>query len=80
MLHPSDNKMFLWKPARNVVNVPGKYHGFAWHRTCLKIDMVKIVKCSKKMRCQKAPDERQRFQEVSCSLAEVLGPEALHLP
>ena len=70
---PSDNKMFLWKPAMNVV--PGKYLRFTRCRTCLKIDMVEMLKCSKKMTCQKLPDENQTFQEVSCSLAEVLRPE-----
>lgn len=74
---PSDNKMFLWKPAMNVVNVPGKYLRFTQHRTCLKIDMVEMMKCSMKMRCQKLPDKMQSFQKVSCSLAEVLRPEDL---
>lgn len=36
-----------------------------------------MMKRSMKMRCQKLPDEMQSFQEVSCSLAEVLRPEDL---
>lgn len=42
----------------NVVNVPGKY-SFTLLRTCLKIDMVEMMKCSKKMRRQKLPDKKQ---------------------
>lgn len=61
----------------NVVNVPGNYLHFARHRTCLKIDIVEMLKCSKKVRCQKLPEEKQSFQEVSCFLAEVLGSEDL---
>jgi len=74
---PSNNKMFVWKPAANVVNVPAKYLRFTQRRTCLKTDMVEMLKCSKKMIHQKVPDEKQSFQEVLCSLAEVLRPEDL---